>query len=156
MKKSFIALAVLIVLFCFFLIACRADIGNTSYLNMVINNVADATEDDFYQFNSAFNSANGDVKFVIDDYRLVKVNCDVINENNYDVNIFRAINLNDDSTDIYIPPENLDIEPTYPVASNSRLNVDFYIYVKRNIVSEEKIINELQKSNVVITYKVIQ
>lgn len=129
----------------------NSDSDINSKISLSVVSFCDATEDDFNRENSAF-PAGEEIKFTFDHYRLVKVTYKFTNNNDFSVTYRNVKMLKND--DFYIPPENLDIQPTYPIASGQSLDIDVYIYVNKDLTNESELENKLNALNVeAIAYK---
>jgi len=129
----------------------KVDSDINSKISLSVVSFCDATQEDFKKYNSAF-PAEEEIKFTFENYRLVKVTYKFTNNNDFSVTYKNVRTLKND--DFYIPPENLDIEPTYPIASGQSLDIDAYIYVNKDLTDKSELEKKLNALNVeAIAYK---
>lgn len=105
----------------------------------------DATEKDFQRYNNAFTTKS--VELERDNYRLLKMNCEITNKNNFPIS-FEDVQVID-TDDFYLSAESADYEPTFCINGDESMCIDMYIYVN-NDLKEDEIQGKLNDLDIVI------
>lgn len=134
-----------------FLSSCSYNDVSDIKTDIEILDFCNATQEDFKKYNSAFSGQ--DIEFNVDDYRLLKVRISVLNKNNFSIGIQGAECIKNNY--FYLPGNSVDIEPTYPIASNQQIDLDIYIYVHNSLTDENEISEKLNELSITMrSYKV--
>ncbi len=149
MKKESIRMfsICLLIILLLSLSACNYYEPESVQKNIEVNilSCCDATQQDFEKYNSALSGAN--TEFTVDNYRLMKFDCEFTNNNDYAINVQGVKRILNDK--FYFLSECVDIEPTYPFGAKETFNLDVYIYVDKELTDEQNIIDELNNADII-------
>lgn len=121
----------------------EADVSVISFVN--------ATEEDFQRYNNAF--PLGKPELDRDNYRLVKLNCEIKNNSPFAISFSKLQPINND--DFYLSDDAADYEPTFCIRENKSMLVDIYIYVNNELTDENELRDKLDKLKIkLLAYKV--
>lgn len=127
--------------------ACNYSEPENVQRNIDVNilSCSDATQQDFDKHNCAL--TGDEVEFTVDNYRLMKFDCEFANNNDYAINVQGVKRILNDK--FYFLSECVDIEPTYPFGAKETFNLDVYIYVDKELTDEQNIIDELNNADII-------
>ena len=127
----------------------NVDINNSkSYQEEIENSVkiiikydSFISDDETDQFSNYFQS----IATIPEEYnKLIKLTITMNNNSKYDLSGFIST-IYDDY--IYMIPESVNLEPTFPIVANSNINVDAYIYINENFKTDNEINDILKKTD---------